>query len=456
MKKTAIAAIVLAAGQGVRMRSALPKVLHPVGGRSMLAHAIDAVSALSPQKLVVVVSDQGQEIGDTAKALKANAEIAVQSPPRGTADAVAKAMPLIEGFEGTALVIYADTPLIEPETLMALRDTLATGASAAVLGFRSTNPGGYGRLKLDGHGALTAIIEAKDASREELQIDLCNSGVMAIEVDFLRQALPQIDANNAKGEYYLTDIIALAVQAGRTCAVIERDEEEVLGVNSRSELALAEAIFQNRMRRKAMAAGVTLLDPSTVYFSFDTEIGEDVTIGQHVVLNPGVKIASGTEIRAFSHIEGATIGSNAIVGPFARLRPGTDIAPDARVGNFVEIKKAVIGEGAKINHLTYIGDAQIGARANIGAGTITCNYDGFNKHTTVIGDDAFIGSNTALVAPVTVARGAYIGSGSVITKNVDEDALAVARSRQSLIKGWAVRFRQSNKANQTNKTKKST
>ncbi|GAB4517989.1 MAG: bifunctional UDP-N-acetylglucosamine diphosphorylase/glucosamine-1-phosphate N-acetyltransferase GlmU [Amphiplicatus sp.] len=443
MSVRAIAAVILAAGRGERMRSARPKVLHAVAGRSMLAHAMAAAGALSPQRLVVVIGDQAPEVGEAARAIRPDAAIAVQAPPRGTGDAVAKALPALEGFEGVVLVLYADTPLVRAETLARLAER-ARGEAGAVLGFRTDDPGAYGRLVCDGDGALAAIIEARDASEEQRAIALCNAGMMAVDAAFLRDALPRLTNDNAKGEYYLTDIAAIARASGRRFAVVEGEESEALGVNSRTELAAVEAIFQTRLREAAMAAGATLIDPQTVYFSWDTKVGRDVLIEPGVFFGPGVEIADGASVRAFSHIEGARIAPGAVVGPFARLRPGAEIGAGARIGNFVEVKKAQIGEGAKVNHLAYVGDAGVGARANIGAGTITCNYDGFNKHRTEIGEGAFIGSNSALVAPVSIGRGAYIGSGSVITRNVEGDALAVARGRQAEIKGWAARFRRVN------------
>ncbi|NWG91405.1 MAG: bifunctional UDP-N-acetylglucosamine diphosphorylase/glucosamine-1-phosphate N-acetyltransferase GlmU, partial [Parvularculaceae bacterium] len=327
------------------------------------------------------------------------------------------------------------------ETLRALIDRVSAGASVAVLGFAPDEPGAYGRLKRAADGSLEAIIEAKDASPKDLEIGFVNSGVMAIASEFLARELPRLSENNAKREYYLTDIVAIARADGLFCAVAEADEEEVIGVNSRVELAVAERIFQDRRRRAAMEAGVTLIDPSTVYFSWDTAIAGDVVIEPNVFFGPGVRIASGAVIRAYSHLEGALVGEGAVVGPFARLRPGARLGSAAKVGNFVEVKNADLGEGAKVSHLAYIGDASVGADANIGAGTITCNYDGFSKHRTEIGDGAFVGSNSSLVAPVRIGKGAYVGSGSVITKDVEDDALAVARGRQSEIKGWAAKFR---------------
>ena len=434
------AIVILSAGKGQRMKSALPKVMHEIGGRAMIAHAIDAGAALAPDRMIVVIGEHGSEIGEFAKSINAEVSIAVQAPALGTGHAVMQAMPALQGFEGAVLVLYADTPLVTPETLRALSREVSAGAAVAVLGFTPENPGAYGRLKRDEQGALLAIVEAKDASPQELEIGLCNSGVMAIESGFLNARLKDVDAKNAKGEYYLTDLVGLARADNKHCAIIEASVEEVVGVNSRVELAAAEAIFQNRMRKAAMENGATLADPTSVYFSFDTQIGRDVTIGQNVVFGLGVKVADNVEIKPFSHLEGAVLGSEVSVGPFARLRPGTKLEAGAKIGNFVETKNARIGGGAKVSHLSYIGDAEIGDGANIGAGTITCNYDGYGKHKTTIGKGAFIGSNSALVAPVTIGDGAYVGSGSVITKNVESGDLAGARGRQSVVKGWAARF----------------
>lgn len=438
---SAVAVVILAAGRGTRMKSETPKVLHPIGGRSMLAHAMASADALGADRVCVVIGDQAPEVGAAARAVRGDAAVAVQSPPRGTGDAVMKAAPALDGYEGAVLILYADTPLVEPATLKALIAKIDGGAAVAALGFVADDPGAYGRLVLGADGALEAIVEAKDASPEQLDINFVNAGVMAADAAFLARALPQIRNDNAKGEYYLTDIVAIARREGLACAVARADEDEVVGVNSRLELAVAEEIFQDRRRLAAMEAGATLIDPSTVFFSHDTQIAADVVVEPNVFFGEGVRIGKGARIKAFSHLEGADIGEGASVGPFARLRPGARLAADAKVGNFVEIKKADIGADAKISHLTYIGDASVGAGANIGAGTITCNYDGYSKHRTEIGEGAFIGSNSALVAPVRIGKGAYVGSGSVITKNVEDDALAVARGRQSEIKGWAAKFR---------------
>jgi bifunctional UDP-N-acetylglucosamine pyrophosphorylase/glucosamine-1-phosphate N-acetyltransferase len=415
-------------------------VLHKIGGRSMLEHALAAAQRVSPDRICVVIGEQAPEVGEAAHAFDPKIAVAVQAPPRGTGDAVAKALPSLGGFDGLILVLYADTPLIEGATLEALVDA-ARDSTGAVLGFRPFDPDAYGRLVLDEEGALAAIVEARDASAEILEIDLCNAGVMAAHADFLQEALPRLEPTNVKSELYLTDIIALGRKQGRRFAVVEGDEDEVLGVNSRVDLALAEEIYQDRLRRRVMEEGTTLIDPSTVYLSYDTILGRDVVVEPGVWFGPGVTVEEGARIKAFCHIEGARIGEKVTVGPFARIRPGTELRPGSRVGNFVEVKNATIGEDAKANHLTYIGDASVGARVNIGAGTITCNYDGYAKYRTEIGEDAFVGSNSALVAPVKVGKGAYIGSGSVITKDVEADALAVARGRQADIKGWAARFR---------------
>lgn len=441
MSGFSISSVILAAGFGTRMKSARAKVLHEIGGRAMLGHVLDAAAALSPVSQSVVIGDHAPETGDYAKSVCGAVNIFVQSPPRGTGDAVKQALPAMENCDGAILVLFADTPLIRAETLKALADEIARGAHVAVLGFTPDEPGQYGRLKTDADGNLEAIVEAADASADELAIPLCNSGVMAFHAAFLREKIAAITNDNAKGEYYLTDTVAMARRSGQRCAIVKSAADDVLGVNARRELAAAEQIFQRRMRDAAMADGATLLDPDTVYFSYDTKIGRDVVIGQNVVFGVGVEIADDVIINPFTHLAGATIGPHATLGPFARLRPGADIQEGARVGNFVEVKKAQVGAGAKINHLSYVGDAEIGANANIGAGVITCNYDGFHKYKTTIGAGAFVGSNSALVAPVCVGDGAYIGSGSVITKDVSAGDLAVGRGRQATVKGWATRFR---------------
>ncbi len=440
---TGIACIVLAAGHGTRMRSSLPKVLHPIGHRPMLGHCLDTARAVGAERIGVVIGAGGDRVRAALPALDEGAQVMVQDPPLGTGDAVRAGLPAIEGFEGTVLVLYGDTPLITPATLRKLCEMVDSGAAVAVLGFDAEDPAPYGRLILGDQG-LERIVEAKDATEDELAVTLCNSGVMAMSASALRGLLPMIGNDNAKGEYYLTDIVGLAKTEGLPVGLVIGDEEEVLGVNDRAELAAAETIFQDRQRQRFLEDGVTLLDPSTVYFSWDTEIEPDCVIGQNVVFGPGVRIEGGAEVKPFSHLEGAVLKPHSAAGPFARLREGTELGEGARVGNFVEIKKSKLGKGVKAGHLTYLGDAEIGEGSNIGAGTITCNYDGYAKHRTVIGSGAFIGSNTMLVAPVRIGAGAFTGSGSVITKDVDDDALAVARGRQIQKAGWAMSFRQKN------------
>ena len=433
-----VAAIILAAGKGTRMKSESPKVMHKLAGRTMLGHVLHSVARLKPARTAVVVGPGMEAVSQSAAPV-----IGVVQPKQlGTGDAVKAARDVLDGFAGTVLVLFGDTPFISPATLASMIEARQADPAPAVvvLGFRPVDPGAYGRLVVDA-GGLQAIIEARDASPGELAIDLCNSGVMAIDGNELFALIDAIGNDNAKGEFYLTDIVRIARQRGLVCAHIEADEGELLGINSRADLALAEAIMQQSLRARAMAAGVTLSDPSSVWLSFDTELGSDVSIGPNVFFGPGVSVAAGAEIKAFSHIEGATIAAGATVGPFARLRPGARIGKGARVGNFVEIKNAVLEAGAKVNHLSYVGDARVGEGANVGAGTITCNYDGFNKSHTDIGAGAFIGSNTALVAPVRIGDGAIVGAGSTITKDVERDALAVTRAEQKALAGWAARFR---------------
>jgi bifunctional UDP-N-acetylglucosamine pyrophosphorylase/glucosamine-1-phosphate N-acetyltransferase len=438
--------IVLAAGKGVRMRSARAKVLHELAGRSMLAHTLSTVLEGAVGDIAVVVASGGD--GVAAEALKAapEAKIAVQRERRGTADAVMAARDHIERGYDNILVVYADSPLIEASTLAAMRTELASGADVVALGFEAADPAGYGRL-IERDGRLIAIREEKDASAEERASRLCNAGPIAFSGAEALSLLTAVKPDNAQNEYYLTDIVGIANARGLLSRVLIAREKDVMGVNDRAQLAAAEAALQDRLRRRAMAAGATLTAPETVFLSFDARIGRDVLIEPHVVIGPGCSIEDGAVIRSFSHLEGARVAGGAIVGPFARLRQGADIAVNTRIGNFVEIKQSAIEEGAKVNHLTYIGDARVGANANIGAGTITCNYDGFAKHKTDIGAGAFIGSNSALVAPVTIGDGAYIGSGSVITKPVEADALAVARGRQEARAGWAKAFRARHKKN---------
>jgi len=421
------------------MRSALPKVMHQVAGLPMLGHVLAAARGAGAGRVAVVVGPEAKAVRGFLAKHAPDAVVYEQTERRGTAHAVLAARKELAGGHDDVLVLYGDTPLITPATLKKLRGALARGADVAFLGFRPDAPTGYGRLIMEGR-QLVAIREERDATDEERKIGFCNAGVAA----FSGSAAPllrKIGNENAKGEYYLTDLVEIANRARRKVVALETEAEEVLGVNTRKELAAIEAVFQGRARDAAMAEGATLVAPATVFFSHDTKLGRDVIVEPNVVFGPGVLIADGVTIRAFSHLEGAKVATGAVIGPYARLRPGADIGAKARVGNFVEVKNGIIDEGAKVNHLTYIGDAHIGARSNIGAGTITCNYDGYGKYHTEIGADVFVGSDSALVAPVTLGDGAYVGSGSVITEDVPADALAIGRGRQVVKPGWAAAFR---------------
>ncbi|MDQ7079084.1 MAG: bifunctional UDP-N-acetylglucosamine diphosphorylase/glucosamine-1-phosphate N-acetyltransferase GlmU [Paracoccaceae bacterium] len=431
-----IATLILAAGQGTRMKSDLPKVLHRLAGAPLLQHVMQTGAAIGATRSVLVVGHGAESVADIARDIDPEITIVEQAQQKGTGHAVEQARPALEAFQGDVIVLYGDTPLIRPETLAAMRKA-RSGHDIVVLGFEAANPGRYGRLIVDGDGTLEAIVEARDASPEELQLRLCNSGVICTSSALLFELVARLGNDNASGEYYLTDIIALARARGLSSGVVICDEAETMGINSRAELAAAEAAFQARARAELLAAGVTMTAPETVFLAHDTVIGRDVVIGPNVVFGPGVTVETGAEIRAFCHLEGCHISQGAIIGPFARLRPGAEIGNDAHVGNFVEIKNAILGEGAKANHLSYIGDADVGDGANIGAGTITCNYDGVMKHRTRIGRHAFIGSNTALVAPISVGDEAVTGSGSVITRDVPDGALALERSQQVTREGLA-------------------
>jgi len=420
--------IVLAAGLGSRMKSDLPKVLHPLAGAPLLAHALRAGVPLEPERVVVVTGHGAEAVARAARDLEPDAAIVHQAEQLGTAHAVLQAEPALAGFVGDALVLYGDTPFVRPETLAAMRAARDSHA-VVVLGFQAADPGRYGRLVMDGE-MLERIVEFKDATPAEQAITLCNSGVVCADAQSLFRFAHSVGNENASGEYYLTDIVAIARQHGLSIGVVICDEAETLGINTRAELAAAEAAFQARARAEAMEIGVTLIAPETIHFALDTAIGRDAVVGPNVVFGPGVTVETGAEIRAFCHLEGCHVSRGAVIGPFARLRSGTEVAEDARVGNFVEIKNAILGEGAKINHLSYVGDAEVGEGANIGAGTVTCNYDGVMKHRTVIGARAFIGSDTMLVAPVTVGAEAMTASGSVITGDVPPGALALGRARQ--------------------------
>ncbi|WP_097063817.1 bifunctional UDP-N-acetylglucosamine diphosphorylase/glucosamine-1-phosphate N-acetyltransferase GlmU [Sphingomonas guangdongensis] len=436
-----LAAIILAAGQGTRMKSDLHKVLHPLAGRPMLLHLVASVAELSPAHTVAVVGARREQV--EAAVAPHGVTIAHQAEQLGTGHAVAQARAALDGFDGDVLILYGDVPLVRAETMRAMIARLhADDAPASVvLGFRPADPGAYGRIIADGDGRIAKMVEFKDASTEERAVMLCNSGLMAVRTADLWALLDRVTNDNAAGEYYLPDIVMLAAADGRSSAVVETAADEVAGVNSRAELAAVEARWQAARRTQAMADGATLLAPETVWFSWDTAVGRDVLIEQNVVFGPGVSVADGATVHAFSHLEGAKVAGGASIGPYARLRPGAAIGAGARVGNFVEIKNAVFGAGAKANHLSYIGDASVGAGANIGAGTITCNYDGFGKYRTQVGAGAFVGSNSALVAPVAIGDGAIVAAGSVITRDVPADALGVVRGVQEVKSGWAAQFR---------------
>lgn len=438
---TDLAVIVLAAGQGTRMRSAQPKVMHRLAGRPMIKHIVATIEQLAPDRIVVVV---GEDMSAVAEAVAPHQTV-IQKERLGTGHAVMAAGEALAGFTGDVLIAYGDTPLIGVETfhrVLAARRAPPRPA-IVVLGFRPDGGGGaYGRLVTDAGGGLDAIVEARDASPEQLVIALCNSGMMVVDGRHMAGMLARLRNDNAKGEYYLTDLVTLARGDGLPCAVVEADADELVGVNSRADLAAAEAIVQVQLRVRAMAEGATLVDPASVFFSWDTRLGRDVVIGPFVTFGPGVAIEDDVVIHSFCHLENALVARGALIGPYARLRPGARIAGGARVGNFVEIKNASVEAGAKVNHLTYIGDARIGAGANIGAGTITCNYDGYFKSLTDIGAGAFIGSNSSLVAPVKIGDGAIIGAGSVIARNVPADTLAVTRSPRTEKIGWAKAFRE--------------
>lgn len=407
----------------------------------MVDRAIDAAEALGCERIVVVTGPHASAVTAHVTARLGDSAVAIQDRPLGTGHAVLAARATLAGFQGDVLITYADVPLLTAEAVAPLFALREAGAEIAILGFRTDAPRAYGRLVLGGADVLERIVEAAEAGPEELAIDACNSGVLVAPAALLFELLGKVTNANAKGEYYLTDVVGLACEDGRPVRVAFADEETVAGVDSQAMLATAERAFQRRRRTEAMAAGVTLVAPETVFFSFDTEVAAGTRIEPHVVIGPGVKIETGALIGAFSHLEGATVREGARIGPFARLRPGADIGPEAHIGNFVEVKKVKVGAGAKANHLAYLGDGSVGAGANIGAGTIFCNYDGFDKFETHVGDGAFIGSNSALVAPVTVGPGAYTGSGSVITRDVAADALAIGRGVQTEKPGWAAAFR---------------
>ncbi|HTI67357.1 MAG TPA: bifunctional UDP-N-acetylglucosamine diphosphorylase/glucosamine-1-phosphate N-acetyltransferase GlmU [Caulobacteraceae bacterium] len=435
------AAVILAAGQGTRMKSSTPKVLHRVGGRTLLDRSIDAAQALGCERIVVVAGAHSPDVADHARNRLGGEAVAIQDPPLGTGHAVRAAEAALAGFTGDVVVTYADTPLLDAHGVGPVFEARTAGADLVVLGFEAADPLQYGRLVIDPHGGLLRIVEANEADERVLMIRRCNSGVLAAPASLLFSLLAQVTNRNAKSEYYLTDIVGIARERRLNVRVVFTDEQRVQGVNSQAELAAAEALFQKRERARHLGAGVGMPAPETVMFAWDTKIAPGAVVEPYVVFGPGATVETAAVIRSFSHVEGAVVRQGAVVGPYARLRPGADIGPKARIGNFVEVKNTTLGAGAKANHLSYLGDGAVGAGANIGAGVIFCNYDGFSKPKTTVGDGAFIGSNTALVAPVTVGAGAYVGSGSVITQDVAPDSLAVARSQQVEKPGWAARFR---------------
>jgi len=447
-----IAVVILAAGMGTRMKSELPKVLHRAAGRSLLGHVMHAAKATAPRHIVVVHGPGHEQVKTEAKSIFPDVRFAEQTERRGTGHAVMMAEKSLKDFTGTVLVLYGDAPLVQPQALIDLVAVKDVGARMAVMGFRAANPAGYGRLIMEGE-RLVAIREQRDASEAERAIDLCNSGVIAIGSHHLWPMLHKLSPANAQGELYLTDVVELMHMAGQSCAVSLCPEADTAGVNDRIQLAAIEAEMQKRLRHKAMVNGATLTDPATVYFSADTVVGRDVVIEPNVFFGPGVTVGDDVHILASSHIEGAVIRKGARVGPFARLRPGAEIGENVHIGNYVEVKKAKLGKGAKANHLSYIGDAVVGAGSNIGAGTITCNYDGYEKHVTEIGDNVFVGSNSALVAPVKVGSGANIAAGTVVSANVPADALAIGRPALDVKEGWAKRYRAAKQARKLQKSK---
>lgn len=438
MTQLNVAVIVLAAGKGSRMESEIPKVLHVLAGKSMLAHVLDSASSLEPEHLVLVIGPDMSSVAEVAS----EAAIVIQHTPLGTGHAVKQAQEKLNDFKGDILVLFGDSPLITADTIQRLVAARHDGTNPAVVvcGFNSADPKTYGRLITNEVGELESIIEFHDANSDQREITLCNGGVMVVDGEILFEFLSQISADNNKGEYYLTDIVALARKNGRVCRVFTCKEEEVSGINTRVQLAEAESIMQGRLRERAMASGVSMIDPDSVFLCSDTLFGRDVILEPNIFFGPGVSIGERCRIRAFSHIEGTDVASDSTIGPYARLRPGSEVGSGVQIGNFVEIKAASLETGVKVNHLTYIGDARVGAYANVGAGTITCNYDGISKHRTDIGKGAFIGSNSSLIAPVTIGDGAIIGAGSAINRDVPSGALAVTRSKQAEKGGWARRF----------------
>lgn len=435
---TNFAAIILAAGKGTRMKSSLHKVLHPIAGKPMFEHLLDSFVELAPQRTVVVVGDRREQVDAALEGREV--ATALQDPQHGTAHAALQARAALEGFSGNILVTFGDVPMVRAHTVRRLLEALAGGAKVAVLGFRPPDPLAYGRIIAEADGTVLKMVEYKDATPDERAVNLCNSGLIVAHSDDMWPLLDAVDNNNAQGEYYLPDVATGAIARGDKVVVVECEADEVAGINSRGELAAAEMRWQAARREQAMADGATLKAPDTVFFSHDTVLGCDVTIEPHVVFGPGVTVADGVHIKAYTHLEGASLATGVEVGPFARLRPGAVLEENSFVGNFVEMKKATLGPGAKASHLSYIGDATVGAMANIGAGTITCNYDGYFKHHTTIGDRAFIGSNSALVAPVTIGADSIVAAGSTVSRDVAAGELRMVRAEQLVKDGWADRF----------------
>lgn len=444
-KEQNLACVILAAGKGTRMRSNLPKVMHKIAGKPMLFNVVDTTLVCNAKRIIVVTSPEMESVRTALKSrYGSKVQNVIQKKQLGTADAVKAAKGVLGSFKGNVAVLYGDTPLIEQKTISSLLTALSHSWHTAlvVLGMEMSSPNSYGRLILDRNGNVERIVEEREATAKEKAITLCNSGVMAVRASLLFKLLARVSNKNSKGEYYLTDLVELAREDGYKCELVVAKSQELVGINSRMELAVAESIVQNKLRRKMMENGTTLVDPSSIYFAHDTKIGKDVVVHPHVVFGENVRVDDNVEIRSFSHIEGAKIAKDAVIGPFARIRPGTYVGESAHVGNFVELKKTRLGKGAKVNHLSYVGDTNVGEKTNIGAGTITCNYDGFKKHVTEIGAGAFIGSNTSLVAPVKIGDGAIVAAGSVVTDNVSRNSLVIARSEQEEKPDWAKEFRE--------------
>ena len=440
------AAIILAAGQGTRMKSSKPKVLHEIAGLPMIAHVMGACGDIDPNNIVVVI---GHGMDDLATAVSP-AKTVIQEKQAGTGDAAKSARDALKDFNGYVFILLGDVPLIREDTLVALQDA-ASDTGLAVLGFETDDPTGYGRLIGD-DDFIDAIVEHKDCTDDQLETTLCNSGAFCVDGKRLFGWLDQIDNKNAQGEFYLTDIVKIASNDGVQCAYVVADEAEVMGVNSRQQLAEAEAILQETLRYYAMDAGVTMIDPSTVYLSADTEFGHDVVIEPNVFFGGGVRVGNGTHIHAFSHIEGTNIGDNTNIGPFARIRPQSTIGNNVSVGNFIEVNRATMKDGSKSKHLSYLGDVTIGEKSNIGAGTVFANYDGFIKHDTIVGENVFVGSNSTIVAPVQIGNNAIVAAGSTVTVNVGDDAMIVARTQETIRDGWAKLYR-TNKQKQKDESK---